>query len=111
MPEMMSSSPGAALRMTISCCIFVLFVLGHTQAGGLEGPGALWASLQESSFLAVVCGFAAYDGQKRVYVGKVAPSPRPFASVLIDSGDSGAALPKRRAGLGIGREQRIKHRC
>jgi len=45
------------------------------QAGGLEGR----RPSENLFFLAVGGGEAAPDRQKRMFVGKVAPSPRPFA--------------------------------
>src|SRR5215213_7340901 len=44
--------------------IFAVSYIGRTQAGGLEGPGTLWVTLQASSFLLVVGGSATHNQQK-----------------------------------------------
>src|SRR5205085_11017300 len=59
---------------------------GCAQLGGLEGPGGLWASLQEFSFLAVVCGEAAHYSKKRIVVITQGGMP---------AGGVGAAGPRR----------------
>jgi len=62
-------------------CISVFALPAKTEIHGTYASGRFGGpqALRESLFLAVVGGFAAHDRQTWMFVGKVAPSPRPFA--------------------------------
>jgi hypothetical protein len=50
--------------------------------GGLEGPGTLWATLQETSFPLVVGGKAAYNERETDIKGRL-HLPTPLVRIAI----------------------------